>query len=257
MSLKTAQDSEGGSRSAPGDVRPEQGSCIDPRAARDHPDMLASRNPASLGSASRPRRSFGSILGVIGQELRAHAPFTLVGALTGIAIMLIVTLAGVPRSVSAVLFWGTHPLHVVLSALVTAGIYRRHSIGKLWRTILIGYFGSIGIATFSDCVIPYIGESLLDLPNRAVHLGFIEKWWLVNPLAGLGIAIACYWPRTKFPHAGHVLLSTWASLFHMTMALGDTFSLYTLTVIPVFLFLAVWIPCCTSDIVFPLLFSKE
>ena len=121
----------------------------------------------------------------------------------------------------------------------------------------MGYFGSVGIATLSDCVIPYIGESLLNLPNRAVHLGFIEKWWLVNPLAGLGIAIACYWPRTKFPHAGHVLLSTWASLFHMTMALGDAFTLYTLMVIPVFLFLAVWIPCCTSDIVFPLLFAKK
>ena len=27
--------------------------------------------------------------------------------------------------------------------------------------------------------------------------------------------------------------------------------------VTVFLFLAVWLPCCTSDIVFPLLFSKE
>lgn len=26
--------------------------------------------------------------------------------------------------------------------------------------------------------------------------------------------------------------------------------------IPLFLFLAVWVPCCTSDIVFPLLFAK-
>jgi len=44
---------------------------------------------------------------------------------------LIVTLAGVPRSVSTILFWGMHPLHVVLSALVTAGIYRLHSTGRL------------------------------------------------------------------------------------------------------------------------------
>jgi hypothetical protein len=26
---------------------------------------------------------------------------------------------------------------------------------------------------------------------------------------------------------------------------------------PIFLFLAVWIPCCTSDIIFPLLFVKD
>lgn len=79
----------------------------------------------------------------------------------------------------------------------------------------------------------------------------------MNPLAAIGIAIAYLWPKTAFPHAGHVLFSTWASLFHMTMALGETITPLASTVIPVFLFLAVWIPCCTSDIVFPLLFSQE
>jgi len=132
-----------------------------------------------------------------------------------------------------------------------------HSAGKLWTTVLIGYIGSVGIATLSDCIIPYLGESLLNLPNRGVHFGFVEKWWLVNPLAAIGIAVAYLWPRTKFPHAGHVLLSTWASLFHMTMAMGTELDLVTATIVLFFLFLAVWIPCCTSDIVFPLLFSRE
>jgi len=45
----------------------------------------------------------------------------------------------------------------------TAGMYRLHSTGKLWATIVVGYFGSIGIATLSDCIIPYLGESLLGL----------------------------------------------------------------------------------------------
>ena len=97
---------------------------------------------------------------------------------------------------------------------------------------------------------------MLGLPNKGIHLGFIEKWWLVNPLALAGIAIAWFHPRTKFPHAGHVLLSTWASLFHMTMALGGRVDMLTMGLIAVFLFLAVWVPCCTSDIVFPLLFSR-
>lgn len=194
---------------------------------------------------------------IIGKELKAHAPFTAVGTLTGIIIMGIIVYAQVPRSLSTALFWGFHPFHVVLSALVTAGMYRLHGDGVLWKTILIGYFGAIGIATLSDSIIPYLGECLLGLPDRGLHLGFIEKWWLVNPMAAAGIAIACFWPKTKFPHAGHVLLSTWASLFHMTMALGWNFDLLTGSLIAVFLFLAVWIPCCTSDIVFPLLFSKE
>ena len=194
---------------------------------------------------------------IIGKELKAHAPFTAVGTLTGMIIMGVIVYAQVPRSLSTALFWGFHPLHVVLSALVTAGMYRLHGDGVLWRTILIGYFGSIVIATLSDSIIPYLGECLLGLPDRGLHLGFIEKWWLVNPMAAAGIAIACFWPKTKFPHAGHVLLSTWASLFHMTMALGWNYDLLTVSLIAVFLFLAVWIPCCTSDIVFPLLFSKE
>ena len=192
----------------------------------------------------------------VGKELKEHAPFTTFGALTGIVIMVIVVHTRVPRSVSETLFWSLHPLHVVLSALVTAGMYRLHSRGTIWKTVLIGYFGSIGIATLSDCVIPYVGEYLMGLPNREIHFGFIEKWWLVNPLAFVGIGIACFWPKTKIPHAGHVLLSTWASLFHMTMALGEEFNLLTALLVPVFLFLAVWIPCCTSDILFPLLFAE-
>ena len=97
----------------------------------------------------------------IGKELKAHAPFTMAGTATGIAIMAIMAYAQIPGTVSHTLFWAFHPLHVLLSALVTAGMYRLHSRGSLRTTILIGYFGSIGIATLSDCIIPYIGEYLL------------------------------------------------------------------------------------------------
>ena len=197
-----------------------------------------------------------STLKDIAKELRSHAPFTIFGALLGIVIIVLIVRAGIPRSVSERLFEVFHPLHVLLSAMVTAGMYRLHSKGRLWATILIGYFGAVGIATLSDCVIPYLGEYLLGFPNRGIHLGFVEHWWLVNPLALIGIAIACFWPKTKFPHAGHVLLSTAASLFHMTMGLGDELKALMIVLIPVFLFLAVWLPCCASDIVFPLVFSR-
>ena len=129
----------------------------------------AGNSSSTSGAARRAGRvsmiPSGSMLSTIGKELKAHAPFTVVGALTGVAIMAVFVTAEVPRSFSAKLFWGLHPLHV--------------------------------------------------------------------------------------------LLSTWASLFHMTMALGENVTLLALAVIPAFLFLAVWIPCCTSDIVFPLLFSHE
>lgn len=193
----------------------------------------------------------------IARELRIHAPFTAFGTFTGVVIMAGIIHMHLPREVSSGLFWTFHPLHVLLSAFVTAAMFRLHGNQGLWRTLWIGYVGSVGIATLSDSLIPYLGELMLNLPYSGIHIGAIERWWLVNPLAFAGIALAFVWPRTKFPHAAHVLLSTWASLFHMTMALGTDVDAATMVLIAVFLFLAVWIPCCTSDIIFPLLFSKE
>ena len=194
---------------------------------------------------------------IIAQELKLHAPFTTFGTVTGIIIMALFVHLSVSRDVSSVLFWTLHPLHVLFSALVTTAMYRLHSEGGIWRALIIGYFGSIGIATISDSLIPFAGEWLLDLPYRGFHLGFIEKWWLVNPLAFAGIALGYVYPKTKVTHAGHVFLSTWASLFHILMALGTSVDVVTTILIAVFLFLAVWIPCCTSDIVFPLLWIKK
>jgi hypothetical protein len=174
-----------------------------------------------------------------------------------------------PSGLSYNIFYVLHPIHVILSALVTASMYRLHTCerisgrcmrGKcnLWFLLIIGYIGSVGIATISDSIIPYIGEVMLKMPNRGIHLGFIEKWWLINPLAILGVLIACFRPTTKFPHMGHVLLSTWASLFHIIMSIGGKqLNWFVYTTIFFFLFLAVWIPCCLSDIIFPLLFVKD
>ena len=196
------------------------------------------------------------------KELKNHIPFTIFGALTGIVVMLL--FYKIPAEISYNIFYVLHPIHVLLSALVTTSIYiiytkKNNQKIKLLPLILIGYFGSIGIATLSDSIIPYFGEILFNLPNKGIHLGFIEKWWLVNPLAFLGIGIAYFNPKTKFPHAGHVLLSTWASLFHIIMALGVTRSMNSILIITIFLFLfiSVLIPCCLSDIIFPMLFIKN
>jgi hypothetical protein len=188
-------------------------------------------------------------------ELRDHAPFTAFGALTGIVLMGAMLLTGTGH-VSHEAFWTLHPAHVLLSAIATTAMFRRHAQANLWSTILVGYVGAVGIGTLSDCAIPFLGEWLLQLPHRQMHVGFIQMWWLVNPAALLGVAIALVYPKTKFPHAGHVLLSTWASLFHMTMAMDESVTLATFALTLVFLFIAVWIPCCASDIVFPLLFAS-
>ena len=258
------------------------------------------------------RQRFGAIL----SELEHHAPFTLIGAATGIICMLL--FRHTSATVSHRLFQVFHPAHVVLSAIVTASLFKLHDKqAGLLKILLVGYLGAVGVATVSDCVLPFFGESILGvaLPthgalhdhetghhdiesdagghdhvaelsvhehddhqhgaespseqdhvgtepeNRSIrqrlHLGFIEDWYVVNPAAILGIVIAYFWPRTRFPHAGHVLISTWASSFHVLMNTHRELSPVMLVGIFIVLFVAVWLPCCISDIVFPLLFVKS
>jgi hypothetical protein len=196
---------------------------------------------------------------LITKELVIHIPFTAFGALTGLIFTVIIIWGGFLNPISntsETVFYVLHPTHVFLSALVTTAIYRLYGKGKLWAAILIGYTGAIGIATLSDSIVPYLGESLAVLPGRELHIGFIEEPWLTNPPALLGIAIGYWRPITKFPHFGHVLISTWASLFHIFMAVGESVNWIQLLPIFLFLFIAVWIPCCLSDIVYPLLFVR-
>ncbi len=194
---------------------------------------------------------------VIRKELRNHLPHTSVGVISGIIAMFF--FYNLPEKASFNIFYTLHPLHVIFSAMATASLYKIHKQGKefnIWMLYLIGYTGVIVVATISDSVIPYIGETLLNLPNRGIHVGFIEKWYLINPLALLGVTIAYFWTRSKFPHTIHVLLSTWASLFHIIMASGGKLNWISTIVIVVFLFIAVWIPACGSDIVYPMLFVR-
>ncbi len=227
-------------------------------------------------------------------ELRGHSPFTVFGALLG--IVFVVLFRNVSGTGSHILFSIFHPAHVVLSAMVTASMFELHAAKKRFLLVLVvGYFGSVGIATLSDAVIPHIGAHLLDLNvpthaqlhhhettstnkeitttayekagradsqeiehhERKIHLGFIEEWYIVNPVALLGVLIAYFLPRTKFPHAAHVLISTWASSSYLLMNMQSGITVAIAIGISVTLCIAVWVPCCISDIVFPLLFVKS
>ena len=189
-------------------------------------------------------------------ELKNHAPFTLAGAVTGIALVAGAVLLKVPQEGLRRLFESFHALHVILSAIVTAAMYRRYK-KHILACVLVGFVGSIGIGTLSDIVFPHLGAIAMGAEMGHVHIGFIEHWWLINPAALLGVAIGILVPRTKVPHLGHVLLSMWASAFYL-LAHGSGNWLAWLPAVLVVLFLAVWLPCCVSDIVFPLLFvGKE
>ncbi|MBN1436202.1 MAG: hypothetical protein JW936_03935 [Sedimentisphaerales bacterium] len=228
-------------------------------------------------------------------ELKHHAPFTILGAVFGILFMFI--FRAITPGKAHILFAIFHPSHVILSAMVTAALFRAHSKQSAFITVLlIGYFGSVGIATLSDCVIPYVGQRVfsLDIPSHAhqhqttdeqqhehqteiaaehletpqddhlaqhhkpthIHLGFIEEWYIVNPAAIIGIILGYFFPVTRLPHAIHVLISTWASASYLLMSAHTNLDPAHVISILFTLFLAVWLPCCVSDIVFPSIFLK-
>jgi hypothetical protein len=189
------------------------------------------------------------------RELASHAPFTLLGSVVGALVFLAFALANIPTQISEGLFEGFHPLHVLLSALVTTSMFRRHKKANVWVVAAIGIVGSVGIGTLSDSLLPWLGEAMLGMPHSAPHIGFIDIWYYVWPAAFAGVALAWVVSHTKVPHAGHVLVSTAASLAHILMDMGEgSLSVVTVLLVPLILAVAVWVPCCTSDIVFPLLF---
>jgi len=189
----------------------------------------------------------------IAQELKRHAPFTALGSLTGIIIMTIMCLAGIASGISSNAFHILHPLHILLSAVVTTAMYRRYG-GNIWAAVGIGFVGSVLICSISDIVFPYLGGKLVGA-TITFHVCIVDHPLFIIPAAFAGIAVGLLRPLTQFPHAGHVLLSTWASLFYL-MAFGLADWVPLLPLVFVVLFVAVWVPCCTSDIVFPLLFAK-
>ncbi len=232
--------------------------------------------------------TLGQRLRHIGWELWVHSPFTLLGAAAGIVFM--VLFRNISQDAARGLFAVFHPLHVFLSAMVTAALFRLHRKAASFLIILvIGFVGSIGISTLSDSVLPFLGQSVLGaaIPTHAavhdcpihghgadcdhdhdsahahahshephLHLGFIEEWFLVLPAAILGVVAAYFRPRTKIPHAGHLFVSTWASASFMLMNSPEALTPLLLLGMFVALFVAVWIPCCLSDIVFPTLFLR-
>lgn len=197
------------------------------------------------------------------KELRIHAPFTFAGAGIGIVIALIFRYANINHEVSETLFEAFHPAHVFFSALVTGAVFRLHSGRGVFASLCMAFFGAILIGTLSDCLFPYLGELFVGhyfAPNSIhakPHFGFIDMWWLVTPLAIIGGLIGIYIKKTKFSHLMHVLLSTAASLFHILGSIYGEISLWCYLLLLLLLFIAVWVPCCTSDIVFPMLFCAD
>jgi len=191
----------------------------------------------------------------IAAELKEHAPFTAFGAGVGVVVMAAVWIAGLAPSVTYNAFHILHPAHLLLSSAVTATMFRRHG-GNVLPAVAIGIGGAIAICTISDIVLPHLGGAALG-GSMTLHIEIIEHPWLalLPALAGAAAgALALRW--TRCPHAAHVLISTLASLFYL-IGFGELDWLPMFPLVFVVLFIAVWVPCCASDIIFPILFMRK
>ena len=82
---------------------------------------------------SRSTAGVSELLTIVAAELKAHAPYTILGTATGLIIMVAFVVMDVPRTVSVTLFWSLHPLHVLL-----APGDNRH-VHTPWPTHLVDY----------------------------------------------------------------------------------------------------------------------
>jgi len=182
-------------------------------------------------------------------ELKHHIPFTATATLIAIILVIIFRYTNTEPAFEII-----HPAHIFASAIVTSAIFYKYK-PKFFQALLIGLTGSIIIGTFSDIIFPYLGGLIFQL-NTSLHLSIIEE-----PLTILGVALAgCLFgittKYTKVPHLIHVLLSVFASLFYI-IAFSTHLNFINFTASFFIVFVAVLIPCCISDIIYPMLFVRK
>ncbi len=183
------------------------------------------------------------------KELQEHIPFTATATIIAIIFVLIFNQINAQTS-----FEILHPLHILASAIVTSAIYSKYRTNKTY-SILIGITGAILIGSLSDVVFPYLSSLILNL-NPEFHLPLFHKPILILSTALFGAGIGTYFKITKFPHFIHVGLSVFASLFYL-IAFNQNFELTYFLIASIIVFISVIIPCCISDIIYPMIFVKK
>jgi hypothetical protein len=166
------------------------------------------------------------------------------------------------------LFHFAHPTHVLFSAAATTTMFLVWQGGRMLTAALLGLIGSLGICSISDILIPWVGGALLGTSPH-LHLCIVEHPLYEVPAAMIGVVAGTLvsrraWRSTLFSHSGHVLISTLATVFYLLPSVADAYGGGYAMLAPglavavlATVVLAVMLPCCISDVVFPLLFVRH
>jgi hypothetical protein len=192
----------------------------------------------------------------IKRELKEHLPFTLLVSLGAGILVAILHFINRDYFIGAVTgaFEIMHFSHILVSAIATSAIYHKYK-NSLVGGVLIGIIGAILIGSLSDVLFPWLAGNIFSL-NTGFHLPIIDETLPVLLIALIGAIIGVKnWKLFKISHHLHVFLSIFASLFYL-LAFSIEMNVLAILSTSLLVFLVVYVPCCISDIVFPLLFIK-
>ncbi|MCD5414889.1 MAG: hypothetical protein LR001_07815 [Clostridiales bacterium] len=200
-------------------------------------------------------------------ELKHHAPFTIISTIVSLVLFGVIArlfLQGhehTHNNTIGMLFHTMHPLHILFSATATTAMFWRHE-KNLIKAIAVGLGGSLLICAAGDIVFPYFGGLLMGT-NPELHLCILKHPETILPFAILGVLIGIIAVNkitgrrvSIFSHSAHVFVSIFATMFYLTSFGGVDFLSYPIQTFIIISF-SVVIPCCISDIVFPLLIQKN
>lgn len=210
-------------------------------------------------------------------ELREHLPFSVSAVTIGLIVAGSICVLGFGDQAAvaageshaghehgpgpALLFFHLfHPAHMFFSATATTAMFCRYE-RAIFKAIFIGLIGAIGVCGISDIAMPQVSLSILGV-RAPWHICVIEHPSLVLPFAAMGVFVGIgatggVIRSTLISHSLHVTASTMASIFYMVGPLGIVAWIGDIGKVFIFVVLAVMVPCCISDIVFPLLMSAK
>ena len=194
------------------------------------------------------------------KELIHHLPYSAVGVAAALGLLLAGQKMGWKADyfeAVAGLHW-MHGIHVFLGAVVASAIfwkYDRRVTPLLWIGIL---FPTL-TCTLSDMLVPYPGSKVFGGVS-VFHVAFFHEPLTVWVPAVLGAVIGATSVQfvvrlTEIMHLGHVLISALASLLYLVAFSFSFWEAHAWISFGITVF-AVWMPCCLSDIVLPLVFTK-
>jgi hypothetical protein len=194
-------------------------------------------------------------------ELAHHLPYSIFSVAMGLIVMGIMTFLAIlidgehrlPMA-SQELFHILHPAHVLFSAVTTTAMFWKHE-KRTFKAMLVGLIGSVTICGLGDIFLPFLGGTLLGY-HMHIHVCLIQEPGLVFPFALVGVIAGrlitqTFDRSTEYSHSAHVLVSSMASILYI-IAFGvvnwidAAGGIFLITVV------AVMIPCCASDIAFPI-----